>query len=163
MFTDGTAIDYFGTGWAISGGTSENCARFRPQPWDIYCGEEYKHICTTPSVPGKTELKTSIVSFRSVHGESLFHTSSLTNQRKYYCCELPSFKTHSLYEINSQIQHGKIPINHVLNFGIKGNIYTSLIQSGVSLRILTHLSSGRVTSQIHSSTLKSTRPQNQTT
>ena len=35
--------------------------------------------------------------------------------------------------------------------------------TGVSLRILTHSSSGRVTSQIHSSTLKSTRPQNQTT
>ena len=36
-------------------------------------------------------------------------------------------------------------------------------EAGVSLRILTHSSSGRVTSQIHSSTLKSTRPQNQTT
>ena len=54
MFTDGTVIDYFGTGWVESGGVNENCARFQPAPWDIHCSSQFKYICMTSPAQGKT-------------------------------------------------------------------------------------------------------------
>ena len=72
MFTDGTVIDYFGTGWVESGGENENCARFQPAPWDIHCSSQFKYICMTPPTQGNTKLKISIVSVRDIHEDSNF-------------------------------------------------------------------------------------------
>ena len=71
VFTDGTVIDYLGTGWQETGEVGEDCARFTPAPWDINCGQEYKYICMTPPAQGKTKLKISLVSVRSIHGETV--------------------------------------------------------------------------------------------
>ena len=122
VFTDGTVIVYFGTGWQAYGGVSEICARFRPAPWDIDCGQKFKYICMTPSVPGKTKLKTSIVSFRCVHGERVILSHQLINYQQKYFSVNYSFVQNSVClkkfpTLCSQIQHGKIPINHVGNVG----------------------------------------------